>query len=147
MKYSQITSLEKSVFTDRLKESSSAVDMIITPKADLRKIENILDLSENILEGLELKFQKSTCECGRTLSFYDFVFTALVEQWHDSSFLVHTLLGRKYITNSPRIIRCSSCGSSTRKCLGHYYDMPQYGCSLECDAPSPAGPVPGQNLD
>ena len=58
---------------------------------------------------------------------YDFVFTALVDAEHDKSFVLHTLVGNKYITNRPRRIRCSNCATVGPE---HEYSMTKYSCQV-----------------
>lgn len=132
--YLSAKSLTKDEFQKRKVDLLRDDESILTPPEDIKRIENILDISGGLLDGKEFFVSKMDCECGRQISFYDFIFTALVEQWHDPSFLVHTLIGSKYFVNQPRPVRCSSCGSSANitargGVIGHY-DLPAYGCCL-----------------
>ena len=134
MNYSQLDSLNHDEFIKETQDNpAKGKDATKSDANDLEKIENLLDLQPGILKGQDLYVGKAQCKCGRTFTFYDVVFTALVEQWHDSSFVAHTLLGRKFLINKPRHIRCSSCGVREAKCLDNWYDMARYGCSRHCD--------------
>jgi hypothetical protein len=45
-----------------------------------------------------LRLAKANCErCGRLLTFYDFIYTGIVDAGHPKSFVVHTLLGVRNI--------------------------------------------------
>ncbi|WP_170404451.1 hypothetical protein [Ruegeria arenilitoris] len=128
--YLAIGTLDQKEFDDRRVDLSNSPDATKSDENDVRKMENLLDLAEGALSNKTFYISKSDCSCGRTLTFYDFVFTSLVEQWHDPSFIAHTLVGNKRIINEPRPIRCSACG--LRK--GHTYieySNETYGCCQE----------------
>lgn len=93
---------------------------------DLRKIEDYLELQPGILSGQRFYVNKMECECGHLFTFSDIVKSALDQSHHSASFIAHTLLGRKYIINPPREVRCSACGSA--KTLSCTYDSGYYGC-------------------
>ncbi|WP_299866351.1 hypothetical protein [uncultured Hoeflea sp.] len=112
MNYLSLKPVSKAEFDAEVVKLSVSEGSTLSTEEDVKKIENILDLPENFLKGEELLLSGAVCiNCERTLSFYDFVFTALVENWHDSSFIVHTLIGSKHFLNSARPLRCSNCGS------------------------------------
>ncbi|MEO4042428.1 hypothetical protein AAFN47_12560 [Hoeflea sp. CAU 1731] len=132
--YLSAESLTKEEFQKKKVNLIDSDNSILTSPEDISRIENILDLSEGLLEGMKFYVSKMQCDCGRQLSFYDLIFTALVEQWHDPSFIAHTLIGSKYFVNEPGPFRCSSCGRSSHRIarggfIGHY-DLPAYGCCL-----------------
>ena len=80
---------------------------------DIAKIERLLDVRMGTLSSDEYYLQKVECQCGRLLTFYDFVFTALVDASHPKSFVLHVLTGTKKIINDARIVRCSNCAQQT----------------------------------
>lgn len=89
---------------------------------DVAKIERILDVSSGFLANYPFYLAKNDCECGRRLTFYDFVFTALIDGNHPKSFILHTLIGAKLVANEARSVRCSNCCRTTdRKIM---YGMP-----------------------
>ena len=108
-------------------------NVVETPPEDMRKIENILDLTRGILGDGGFYCSEQHCECGRQLSWYDVVFTSLVEQWHEPSFLVHCFVGRKYLLGRPGAIRCSNCGikNSVNRAQTTWYQTKNYGCCYD----------------
>ncbi|MFE3254254.1 hypothetical protein ACFXPS_05545 [Nocardia sp. NPDC059091] len=94
---------------------------------DIAKMERLLDLREGVLANDEYYLERVISRCGRILTMYDFVFTALVDAGHSKSLIVHTFIGNKLVVNEPRLIRCSVCAE---KCPSPvWYRMPQsYGC-------------------
>lgn len=99
-------------------------------RKDVEKIENFLDVRNGTLSSDEYYIEKYDCDCGHIFTFYDFVFTAVVDAHHSKSFILHTLVGKKLIINPPRKIRCSSCGKITDENV--MYGMP---ASYLCTAP------------
>jgi len=77
---------------------------------DIAKIERLLDVREGTLSDDDYYLGRYQCECGRLLTTYDFVFTGLVDAGHSKSLILHTFIGRKYLLNPRRPIRCSQCG-------------------------------------
>lgn len=79
---------------------------------DIEAIERLLDVKAGSLKDIDpFLFSSYTCECDKAITFYDFVLTALVDADHSKSFVLHTLLGNKYvIQQTKRFTRCSSCG-------------------------------------
>lgn len=93
---------------------------------DVSAIERLLDVKPGTLAGDSYYFAKVHCQCGRLLTMFDFVFTGLVDAGHSKSFILHTLVGAKYVLNQPRVVRCSACARMTAE--RHSYDMKRYGC-------------------
>jgi hypothetical protein len=77
---------------------------------DIAKMERLLDVRPGTLSGQDYYLGKMQCECGRTLTMYDFVFTGLIDANHSKSLVLHTFVGTKLVLNPPRKIRCSQCG-------------------------------------
>lgn len=92
---------------------------------DLRKIERLLDVEEGALADQVFLVEPTQCVCGRVISMYDVVFTALVDALHSKSFILHTLIGNKLIANPPRDVRCSVSGH-LHKVVS--YTKRGYGC-------------------
>ena len=78
---------------------------------EVAKIERLLDITEGTLLSREDDFylEYMRCECGRVLTSYDFVMTALVDAGHSKSIVLHTFVGNKFVLNEPRPVRCSQC--------------------------------------
>ncbi|EBN5354358.1 hypothetical protein DML75_23840 [Salmonella enterica subsp. enterica serovar Typhimurium] len=124
MKYTNVQSENE----EKIKDIWSKMDFSTLTKADdvdLKKIEGMLSLRYNVLAGSELYLEKYTCICGKLLQSSDLIETAL-NNGHDPSFVLHTLLGNKYILNKPRTVRCSDCGTDSSKPLMYG----QNGCYL-----------------
>lgn len=103
---------------------------------DVERIENLLDVRRGVLSGIEYLADDHDCPCGRKMTFYDFVFTALVDRIHTKSFMVHTLLGEKLVINAARKVRCSNCATLSDKSLR--YGMPSsYLCIDPVADPNP----------
>lgn len=130
--YSRFNSLSQDEFTDRMKNFSKD-RATKSDKEDIRKIERILSLREGILANQEYYVAKypgggpATCQCGKTLSFYDVVATSLIEG-HSKSFVVHTLCGNKRFVDHPKPITCTQCGTIHMMA----YTDTVYGC---CNGP------------
>lgn len=93
---------------------------------DFVKMERLLDLRDGALGRDGYYLEHRECECGRLLTMYDFVFTALVDAGHSKSLIVHTFVGNKLVLNPPRPIRCSNCARILPDCK---YAMPNsYSC-------------------
>jgi hypothetical protein len=132
--YLAIESLDEAEFKTKKVDLSESRDATRSDEADIQRIENILDLRRGTLAHDNFYVSKSECSCGKIITFYDFVFTALVEQWHDPSFIAHTLVGNKLILNQPRRLRCSICGTRSRY-IYQEYERDGYGCCLEIGKP------------
>jgi hypothetical protein len=134
MNYLAMSSQTKQEFHERIESANHDVEMRDNTPDEVRKIENLLDLTEGSLSHIPFRSAIRKCSCGHNISFYDAVFTVLVEQIHEPSFIVHCLFGRKYFINKPSAIRCSSCGlkESTDRysevITNDYYETPKYGC-------------------
>ncbi len=123
--YGRLESLTQEEFK-KMCSAKPAKQTTLSDDADIKKIERLLDLQDGSLAKQKLSLEKTTCKCGRTLTFYDFVFSSLVDAGHTKSFVTHTLLGSKFFVNKPRRIRCSSCGELSPQLAD--YETPQYGC-------------------
>jgi len=124
----------KSLTDDEFYNQIGSIDVSEYTKSDaedLRKIEEILYLRKGVLSNEELYLEHAECGCGRILTFYDFVYTAIVDAGHSKSFIVHTILGSKKIVNSPRTIRCSSCKDVDVQGEWTRYANKNYGCCLK----------------
>lgn len=95
---------------------------------DVGNLERLLDVNPGTLSAEKLYLQLSVCQCGRLQTMYDFVFTALIDAQHDKSFVVHTLIGSKYIINRARRVRCSNC---SRIGPESKYSMTKYSCTIQ----------------
>lgn len=96
---------------------------------DISKIERLLDVREGTLARDSYFLQKYICPCSRSLTIYDFAFTALIDANHNKSLILHTLVGAKRIVNKPRITRCSACSRQSSTPLTYSMEVNQYGCS------------------
>ena len=125
--YSALQSVPDDAFDKALAASAALLaDATVSDQDDIGRMERLLDIQGGTLKG-PFRLQKAKCErCGRLLTTYDFVYTAIVDAGHPKSFVVHTLVGSKRLLNKPRIIRCSSCNTVTTK--GYHYMMSDYGC-------------------
>jgi hypothetical protein len=98
---------------------------------DIARMERLLDLRDGVLalDPIGYYLERIVCECGRTLTMYDLVFTGLVDAGHSKSFIAHTFIGNKLIFNrdKPRPLRCSQC--SRVSIVRYNYQMLSYGCS------------------
>jgi hypothetical protein len=118
----------KSISLKEFKRKMSSFDKSEATKsdaADIKRIEKALFLAPGLLANEEFYITKSVSKCGRTLTFYDVVFTAL-KSGHTTSLIIHTLLGSKRFVQPPREVACSDCGE-----LFYYreYERPHsYGC-------------------
>lgn len=132
--YNRVTSTEPEYFRSVSEKSDFADETRFTRSdlEDVRKIERLLDVRDSTLNGDKYYLERYNCVCGRTLTFYDFVFTAVLDANHSKSFILHTLLGNKLVLNSPRMVRCSSCNRISEKQVR--YGMPS---SYLCIDPNP----------
>lgn len=121
--YASLRSISFEEFSEKMKSFDKS-DATQSDAADLASIERVLDLMPGLLGGREFYLSKAVCTCGRKLTFYDFVLSALVEG-HGKSLVAHTLIGSKYFLQPPRKIRCAACA---RTLDGEYYSCGQYGC-------------------
>jgi len=129
--YNMVKSLSKEEF----EKISIPPDILTNPEQytvssdeDIKNIERLLDVEHGTLGREPYYFENVGCGCGRKLTFYDFVFTALVDAGHTKSFVLHTLIGSKYIVNRARITRCSNCGTKTKGSTT--YSMKKYACTV-----------------
>lgn len=130
LSYNFVRSVSQEEF-DRIAPTSQELAERYTrsDREDVAKIARLLDVREETLVGRDNYYlEKTNCEnCGRLLTMYDFVFTAIVDAEHTKSLILHTLVGTKRVINQPRPIRCSNCGRV--KPQGTQYFMPNsYGC-------------------
>lgn len=130
--YTQVRSLSKQEFEKRMAKPRELNNPKLFTKSDgdeVQRVERLLDISEGTLQGVDQFVERVTCECGRVLTMYDLVFTALVDADHDKSAVLHTMIGSKFVVNPPRQIRCSACSRMTPK--AHRYKCRGYGCSAK----------------
>lgn len=123
--YFEIESISKVEF-QKLMQPFDKSKAIKSDLDDIHKIEHLLHLSKGILANEEFYVAEQTCKCGKTVKFSDIVSTAL-SSGHPASFLVHTILGSKYIVQ-PAFgkIKCSGCAEIME---GSFYEVRNYGCS------------------
>ena len=130
MTYTAVVSLSPEEFEKRRIQPTDLADQqkfTCSDATDIANLERLLDVQPGTLTHEKLYVQRSACGCGRTMTMYDFVFTALIDAEHDKSFVLHTLVGNKYITNRPRRIRCSNCATVGPE---HEYSMTKYSCQV-----------------
>jgi hypothetical protein len=125
--YSQINSVSREEFEAKRLRLEDDPTSTKSDAADVRAMEEFLELRHGALTGQSFYVDKHVCQCGRLLTFFDLVRSAVVDGHHSKSFVAHTLVGNKYIINPPRKTSCSNCAApSERSCV---YDNDQYGCS------------------
>ena len=93
--------------------------------SDLQKIERLLEARDGLFKNENFYVKRSTCNCGHTLTFFDFIYTALKDAGHTKSFVLHTLVGSKFVINQARPLRCSECDTLSEPLD---YITPQYCC-------------------
>lgn len=94
--------------------------------SELEKIEDILNVRRGLLKDEEYYVNDSTCTaCGKKITFFDFVKTAIDESAHSKSFLLHSLVGNDFGFQKPSTIKCSSCGAEV---ISSHYKTPNYSC-------------------
>jgi hypothetical protein len=121
--YGKLASLTPDEFKKRMDGCFNRAAATKSDERDIQRIENLLDLRQGVLAKEQFYVSKSTCKCGRTLTFYDLVQSGLLEG-HSASFVVHTLLGSKYFIQPRRRVKCSAC--SEVHILD--YETSAYGC-------------------
>jgi hypothetical protein len=120
--YNSLTSLTAEAFDKLAPSAEDLADETKFTKSDaedIKVIERLLDVQEGLLSGAAFYLERGTCRCGRLLTMRDSVFTGLIDAGHSKSFILHTLVGRKYTANKSRVVRCSSCGELSIKPLGY----------------------------
>lgn len=129
MEYQRLQSIGQAEFQRLMAACLAQLDAAtMSDEADVGRIERMLDLKDGALKGHVLHVQHEYCSgCQRQLTFFDVVHTALVDAGHSKSFLVHTLLGSKYLVDKPRPVRCSACSTVTETYMW-YVDSSGYGC-------------------
>lgn len=133
LEYDTVKSLTAEEFAARTRPREDLLDkgrFVPSDEEDYRKIERLLDVKEGTLPRGDFFFEKYTSECGRTLTMYDFVLTALVDAKHSKSFILHTLVGSKRVANKPRITRCSECARNSTRALEYSMSVNAYACSV-----------------
>lgn len=135
MNYTLLVSAEKHEF-ERIRAKYYPDSLLKDPskftfadEEEIKKIEKLLDTEEGTLSKLEDYTERYECSCGRILTTYDAVFTGLVDATHSKSFILHTLVGTKYIVTKAHQIRCSNCGELSCRPLG--YAGHHYECDLD----------------
>lgn len=126
--YAQVRSRSKEEFEKSLsKDLENPERFTKSDKEEIKRVERLLDVSDGLMAGRDQYVERVVCECGRTLTMYDFVFTGLIDAGHDKSLILHTMVGSKYVINTPRQIRCSACARVTP--TAHSYACGKYSCS------------------
>lgn len=128
--YNSVTSRTAEEFKGLAPAASDLEDATKFTKSDeedIRAIERLLDVQEGTLAGDSYYLERAQCRCGRLLTMRDFVFTGLIDAGHSKSFILHTLVGTKYIINRPRPVRCMECGATSEE--RHSYSMAKYSCT------------------
>jgi hypothetical protein len=126
--YNLVRSLTPKEFEAAMRSGQDTkVEYIRSDDEDIRRIENLLDVQHGTLGREPLNLEKMECDCGRHFTMYDFIFTAIVDAGHSKSFILHTLVGSKYVIQEPRSIRCSACG--LLKVVVTHYKCPRYACT------------------
>jgi hypothetical protein len=125
--YNLVTSLTPEEFKKQTSKDTTKYNE--ASDEEIQKMERLLDIQPGTLAAAgPYKLEKTKCDfCGRTLTMYDFIFTALVDANHSKSFVLHTLVGNKFVIQRPRTIRCSVCG--TMSINSFKYLMRKYWCS------------------
>jgi len=117
--YDDIIGISKEAFDVKFRNFDPS-RYVSSDAVDLAKIERLLDLADGVLSGQTLYLERYACEsCGKILAFSDFVRTSLQDAGHPKSFVVHTLLGSKYIDNKHRPVRCGNCDTVSVKPLNY----------------------------
>lgn len=126
MDYNKIQSLSQEEFAAGLAGASE-----LTKQSDetLAKIERVLDVMSGTLSHVPQGFSNSKCECGHEITLYDFVISAMIDGNHPKSFVLHALVGSKYILGESRPVRCIACG--TMSSVRHSYSMIRYRCHTD----------------
>jgi len=125
--YSEIKSVTRDEFDKRRLRLEDDPTATKSDAADIRAIEDFLELKPSVLADQSFYINNYVCTCGRKLTFFDVVRSAVVDGHHSKSFVAHTLLGNKYILNPPRKASCSNCATPTD--LSCTYENSSYGCS------------------
>lgn len=131
--YNQVTSLTEDDYRNKAISKAVLADenkYTLSDEDDMQKIERLLDVKIGLLTRGDYFFERYLCECGRKLTVYDFIFTAIIDAEHDKSFILHTFTGNKSILNKPRITRCSSCARKSSKPLGYSMEVNSYSCGV-----------------
>lgn len=100
-------------------------DVVNISEPTKEKIEKLLEVAPGTLKVMDDIIEKYACKCGHEFTTYDAVFTGLVDVRHSKSFLLHTILGSKFIITPANRIRCSHCGTLSDRPLGyagHHYE-------------------------
>jgi hypothetical protein len=132
--YNMVNSLSEEEFRKRSKPKALKDINKFTQSdaSDIDKIEALLDVRPGVLRGDQFFLERIDCKgCGRTLTIYDFVFSGLTDAGHNKSFILHTLVGNKFVINTARVIRCSACATLTTKAA--LYHMPTYDCDAQAE--------------
>lgn len=103
-----------------------------TPAADVKQVEDLLQLPNGSLAKHEMssKCDIEQCECGRKFSWLDIIASGL--KVHDKAFIASVLMGNdNYITEGHIPISCFSCG---RQCAASewYSCRTSTGASYSC---------------
>jgi hypothetical protein len=82
---------------------------------EIEATEHLLDVRPGTLSSRAYFFESDacTCSCGRKMTMYDIVFTALVDGAYARHLVLHNLLNTRFVAQkNPQNIRCSVCGAT-----------------------------------
>jgi DNA-directed RNA polymerase subunit N (RpoN/RPB10) len=127
--YNLVNSVTPEEF-NKLTSEEGDIKYNVANDEEIKKMERLLDVEPGTLAAAgPFKLEDVQCtSCGRTLTMYDFIFTALVDANHTKSLVLHTFVGSKFVVQRPRPVRCSACG--TMGVLAHKYLMRKYTCTV-----------------
>lgn len=130
--YNSVRSVDEENFWNKVpsdKELSDPNKFTLSDPEDILKIERVLDLREGVFANEKFYVETVKCKCGRLLTMYDFVVSGLIDTEHTKSFILHVLMGNKFVLNPARRIRCAECGTITPQ--HHIYYCNSYACNYQ----------------
>lgn len=78
LEYSKLSSISADEFAHKMR-NFDAVNATQSDASDIKQIEALLELRTGVLSGQEFLVSNVTCNCGRTLTFYDLIASSLNE--------------------------------------------------------------------
>jgi hypothetical protein len=130
--YNAVRSVDEDEFSrHRRSDDEITKNFTIADSEEVKRMERLLDAPEGSLGACgPYCLQHTNCQnCGRTLTMYDFVLTALVDADHPKAFVFQVLTGDKKVVQTARRVRCSCCATTAAKAV-------QYHCgAYACDDP------------
>ncbi|XOF33854.1 MAG: hypothetical protein ACL93V_00715 [Candidatus Electrothrix sp. YB6] len=97
--------------------------------SDIEATEHLLDVQPGTLSSQAYFFESDACicSCGRKMTIYDIVFTALVDGAYAKPLVLHNLLNTQFVAQeNPQDIRCSICGATGQHKSKFW--ISSYGC-------------------